>query len=1382
MNNLIPKLIHDKYIEGKYKGWLKASSLFMDLSGFTNMTEVLMKEGEEGAEVVSSILNRVFAPLIDTVYKYGGCVSGFLGDAFTAIFPKSVEPIMVVHCANEIVKLVESTGLQETNFGTFDLSAKVGVGAGKISWGIVGDDRHRSYYFRGSAIDRCTGSEKCCAKQEVVLDKYFVMQLPENSVECEQIDEEHFRLNKIMQNISVPKLRETERLKSDVLSHFFCDTIIQSQGLSGELRKIVSVFISFKNITTHKQIDSMVNRVFSELHTFGGYIKGIEFGDKGGTMLVVFGAPVSYEDNLKRALAFILLVEAKFKKKIRAGVTQGTVYAGIVGAAKRYSYDVLGDVVNISSRMMMKADWGSIWVSESVKRSGEADFNFKFINTFKVRGRNQTVDVFELLSKKNSQFHNIYRGKLVGRKSEEDALKARIKPILQNKFGGVVYVYGEPGIGKSRFTDSVIQAYTESTSRAVLQCDSILQKSLTPIIYFFKTLFNQNEQVSNKKREVAFHKSFEDLLLQLKTVGDNRITEIINELKRTESFFKALLGLNTAGTLYEAVESKLKFENTINAIKDLFKGLSLIKPLIIQVEDIHHIDEDSKKAIELLTRNVADFPFLIIATGRYNDDDSKPKLTLDDSIICSQIELKELDGDSVKAIAESWFEQEADDELLDFVIERTHSNPFYVEQFCLYLMENEFIEIKNNTWFLKKGSIGIPREVNSILTARIDRLSPELKELVCIASVLGREFDIVVLIQMLKTLNELIETYSIIEGDSFSSMIISTIIKSENVKVLLEEGSKVSLWQELSELKYIFNHALLVQTAYRMQLRDRLRNLHRVAADIIRNLYKDDPSYYADIAYHYEKGEIIDKTKEYLLKAADHFKSVYQNEKAIVYYDKLIPFVDNNEKLIEIVLKKADVLQLIGEWDNAILLLEETISSAKKEAAAIYLAKLKNLLGEILIGKGRYDEALILLKESTEIAVAEKNMKLKSKIKGNIGDIYSSQGNYNDAMKCFTEQQEICTTLNDLKGCADTILKIGVVYHDTGEYDKAMQYYNECKEMYEDLGYKDGYAEAIGNIGVLHVDTGNYKEAKICFDEDKRICEEVGNKNAYATAIGNIGLVYYGMTDYDEALKYFTAHSYACEELGNKKDYAIAVGNMGGAYRRKGDFENAMKCFNIQKATAISLGDKATNARAEDYMGRLYLAQGDYDNAMKCYVESNKLFTTLGDAVGMASSTRNIGEVYASVNDFRNALKYYDDAIAKCRETKIDYYLCNYLNSKALILFDFGKINEAKAVIDKSFGLSEEAGDFEDVFNASILKAKIEAKLGDKDEAIKTMLDMVQENTDYPVHLAELHYEIWNIIHDENHKEKALKLYTEIYNETPHYDYKKIIEKIKSQK
>ncbi len=1209
MKNLIPQFISQKYIAKKMQGQFKATTLFMDISGFTPLTEALMKHGKEGAEVLSTIINDIFNPIINAVYERGGFISGFAGDAFTAIFPDSEPPLQALHSASEICKFFQDKGLCRTPLGDFELQVKIGLSFGEVDWGIVGNDKYKSYYFKGSAIDDCANSEHHCNKMDIILDQAIIDILPKESISFQPIIQGFYKLNSINTILDKPNIIPPKEITEDIISHFLPKKVIEFSGI-GELRDSVNVFISFRDTITHDAINKLMTDVLTEGNKLGAYVKGMDFGDKGGTILVIFGAPVSYENNLERSLDFILAIKEKYKSQIRAGISSGILFAGLVGSSRRSAYDVLGDTVNTSARFMMKAEWGKVFLAKKLSVKSEHKFNTIPVGELSLKGKSKPISVFELIDKKKVILDNFYRGEMVGRTNEIAFLNEKLKLINDGKFAGLIYVYGEAGIGKSRFVYEVTKSYEESSKLCLLQCDSILKKSLNPFVYFLNYFFKTNTNDENKENN--FNNSFNELLDNLEKLTDARTQEIIKELKRTESLLRALLDLNTSGMLYEKLDPKLRFENTVMAIKTLFRGLSLLQPTIIQLEDIHWIDEDSKTLMQSLMRNVEDYPFVVIATSRYQDDGSKPILDLADEINPSTIELQELGSDFAKDLVKTWLGHSADEALFSFIAKRTQNNPFYIEQFCLYLLENKFITLENNIYQLADATKGIPNGINAILIARIDRLSSELKELVQVASVLGREFDVSIITEMLEILENLITISQSVHKDDNKR---ATVLDRKRMANLLFDGSKESLWNQFKEMKYIFKHALLVESAYEMQLKKRLKEIHKIAGEVIEKMYRDNPSMYLDIAYHYEKAEIKDKTKEYLEKAGSYLKESYRNEEALEVYDKLLSMNLDEEKYLDIVDNKSEILKLVGRWDDTISLIEDNMELAEKIGGKL-LFRLKISLGNILKNKGEYDKAMMLYEETKRMA--EK--------------------------------------LGDMRIYAPIFINMGIVYGSKGDYDKAMSCFEECKSIYLKLGDKGGYSHALVNIGIVYASKGEFDKSMSCLEERKNICLELGDRIGYSIALGNIGIIHYNNGDYDKAMNYFEEWKSICLEHGNKSGYSSAIGNIGNIYHNKGDYDKAMVCHEEDKNICLELGDKSGYATAVDSIGLIYYEKGDFENAMKCYDEAIEIGRELGIKYYLCGYLNNKARLLFNLGKTLEAKSFNDESIEMAKSFRKDLF------------------------------------------------------------------------------------------------------------------------------
>lgn len=245
MLNLIPKIVYDNYKENKLCNTFESATLFMDISGFTPMTERLMNLGNLGIEVLSDVLNNVFDSVIKVIYKNNGFVSGFAGDALTAVF-KDASPEQCLYTAYEIRELFKNeAGIQKTRLGEFQLYVKLGLSYGEIECGIVGNDDNKTYYFSGKAVDGCANSEHYCKRMNIVLDEAFLKNLSIQDIETNKISEGYYELVKLNINEESKETKTTKIIfKNDILSKFFPKKILEL-SISGELKDIASVFISF---------------------------------------------------------------------------------------------------------------------------------------------------------------------------------------------------------------------------------------------------------------------------------------------------------------------------------------------------------------------------------------------------------------------------------------------------------------------------------------------------------------------------------------------------------------------------------------------------------------------------------------------------------------------------------------------------------------------------------------------------------------------------------------------------------------------------------------------------------------------------------------------------------------------------------------------------------------------------------------------------------------------------------------------------------------------------------------------------------------------------------------------------------------------------------
>jgi len=1410
MRNLIPSFIAKKYSQNQYSGSFSAITMFLDISGFTPMTERLMREGKEGAEVLSSIINNIFEPVINAVYSTAGFVSTFAGDAFTAIFPETENSLQVVACAVEINKIFQEIGRQKTKFGEFELFVKLGLSAGIVDFGIIGSDEHRTFFFRGEAIDGCAHSEHHCEKMEIVLDQRILKLVPQNQIEISLIDEQYYKLLDILTpptplyqrgeflspRFDKERARESSLLSQEILKKFMPEQIL-TLNQQGEFREIVSVFISFKEPENYQKLNESVTEIINQCNNQGGYFNKIDFGDKGGVILILFGAPVSFENNVIRALNFISHIKSTLHENIRAGITSGIAYSGFVGSMQRCEYTALGDIVNQSARFMMKAEWGEIWISEMICKKVAKVYQIDDLGKMNFKGKAEPIAVFRLHTKIENQEDAFFSGEMVGRQTELNLILENAKPLSDGKFANISIVYGEAGMGKSRLVYEFIK--NQNAEILFMQTDSILKMSMNPFEYFLNNYFDQAKAKNNDDKKSNFEAVYELLLVNLENTSDERKLPIIKEIERTKSIFAAQIDVFYENSLYEQLDPKGRYENTLFAYKELFKALSLLKPIIIQIEDIQWLDEDSQKVFQTLCRLIDDFPIMIVATSRFNDDGTKPNLRVDKEIIQQEIILDKLEESAANAFIELQLNGKADESVLKLINSKAEYNPFYIEQIIHYLKENNLLLFESDKFTISSQNLEIPGSVSAIIVARIDRLENELKNIVQLASVLGREVELKLFLAMLE--------------------LYKSVLEKNQIAPLLEKIENEQLWNSFAEIKYIFKHALLHEAVYEMQLKARLRELHNLAAQSVEQIYADDAEKYYEIAYHYDKAEKVIEAIRYYEKAGDWFKENYENLKAIDCYDRLLGYLDEEKyagKLIDVLHSKGDVFVLIGEWNNAeglfqraldmsnvfndkiriidsiiklaslknergdkknaIEFLEQSLTLAEELGDNLRISKSLYGLGNIYRTQSDNPKAMVFFQEALLVTEKIKDKKTESDINGGMGLICEAKGDYINAVEYFQKALEIAEELENKQSISKFIGNLGGIYYKQANYSKAMDFFQKGIEVAKELGDKQLIATITGNMGGVYWVKADYVKSMESFKMKLQISEELGDKNNMSLANGNIGALYITRGNCSKAIEHMQNSYKIAEQIGDKTLMCNAVGNMGNVYFTQADFIRALKCYHEALQIAEAIEDKPRMSAMTGNVATIYKDQGDYVKAIEYYKKGIQLGEELGDKKGLSIKVGNMGDIYYNQGNYEKAIECYDRAIEVSRELQINYNLCFFLVCKAFVLFLIKDYKKAHALNSEAIVLAKEVNKKDTIFNSTILSHKLLA-LENPNQAVSNLTQMLESETEEP-NLAGIHYEIYKINQSTEHQQKALDTYQQLYAKSPNIEYKNRVDEL----
>lgn len=1233
MHNLVPDFIIENFARGQYRGEFQAASLFVDISGFTTITDALMAHGPYGAEVLATIMRRVFKPFIQDVFGQNGIIASFAGDAFTALFPVNQGDQHLLRALAAGWQLQQDMAVlatQSSPFGNFELSAKVGLASGEVTWGIVrsADRRRAAYYFQGSAVDGCAQAEHCAGSGEIVLTADLYERL-RDYLSVEPV-EDSYRLKAIGGGLPSPEPVQIPSPALEIQQLFYPQELLL-QASSGEFRQVVNLFIGLPTVRTEAQLDIFMQSLFQLQDRYGGLLNRLDFGDKGSNLLLFWGAPVAFENDVERALHLILELQTRTSIPINAGVTYQIAHAGFIGSDLREEYTCYGRGVNLAARFMSESQRGEIWLDERAARRARNQFDIERLEdqTFKGFERRQPV---YLLFERREAVESLFEGILVGREAELARLAAFVAPLWQGQFAGALVIWGEPGIGKSRlvfeFKDSV--PFEEHKALwAVCRTDEITRQSLGPFRYWLQRYFEQSQAQTEARNKRSFNRKLDGLIGAIQPLHRS----LAEELDRTRSFLAALIDLRWPDSLYEQLDPQGRYENTLIALTSLLRGESLVQPLILFLEDVQWMDEDSLQFLPQLLRALTSdesrsFPVAILANSRREGTAHR----LAETFAYQELELASLPREAVVQIAEANLEGRVAPPLLSLLLERSQGNPFFAEQIGRHLQEEGLLERGHAGWQVRASldDSVLPVDVRAILVARLDRLAQEVKEVVQTAAVLGQEFEVRLLSQMLRDDERLLE------------------------KVAAAERS--AIWTALSELRYLFRHALLRDAAYRMQVRARRQALHALAVESLERLFGQDSSaHHAELAYHSERAGLVEKARAYLRRAGDTAREAYHNNEAIDYYSRalrLTPETDLEGRFVLLLAREQlyDLLGMREAQQSDLESLEGLAQVLEKESPHQDAFRRKSQVSVrwagYFINTGDYARALQAAGQALEqddaqvapeVAVTGYRMWALS--------LYR-QGSFLEAIRIAEIGRELSRRIGDARGESLLLNLLGMIALERHDPQDAKDCFQQTLELMRAVKDRRGEAQPLNNLGIVAGSQGDFAAAWDFYQQALDIAREIGDRGGEGLVLGNLGWVAKTQGDYASARDYLEQNIRIARETGNRHQEAYAMINLASLLTALGEYpaalEYAEQCLELNRST----GDRSAEAWALTCLGHVQFALGRNAKANAAYQAALKIRHDLGQPNLATEPAAGLARVALAGGDQPAAHQYVEEILA----------------------------------------------------------------------------------------------------------------------------------------
>lgn len=541
---------------------------------------------------------------------------------------------------------------------------------------------------------------------------------------------------------------------------------------AGELRHITTLLVDiagsshWSRLLGRERWGEVINGAFDRFHPIIYRYEGTIVRVMGDALLIFFGAPVAHEDDPQRAVCAALdllraarvyadeihaLLDVQFA--LRLCISTGPVVVGPQGSNLTYDYTDSGDAVTLTALMHASAPTMAVIVSAYTYRFVEPLVEAIELEPLAVHGREAPIRLFQItrlrLAPGRLRGFTGIESPLVGRANELADL-LRLTEALAAGLGRVAFILGDPGLGKTRLVAEWRSAVMEQHSTAFRWVTGHCLSYGHDIPYHLLVnllhgLIDVPPTASEIELSVALVERTNDLL------G--------GEASEIRPFLAHLLAIASA---YETINSQMIDPQTLrtqylHAVRTLLRAMALRSPIVLVLEDIHWADPSSADLLARLLPLSAELPILFCMLTRIDHDSPGWQLvnaarTLHYGSL-TEIQLNALStSDSQQLVANLLAVEALPAHVRDMILKKAEGNPFFMEEVIRMLIDHGAIVRDVDRWVLGHDidAIEIPDNLRSLLLARIDRLPEEIRHTLRIAAVIGRQFPLRVLDQVLR--------------------------------------------------------------------------------------------------------------------------------------------------------------------------------------------------------------------------------------------------------------------------------------------------------------------------------------------------------------------------------------------------------------------------------------------------------------------------------------------------------------------------------------------------------------------------------------------------------------------------------------------------------
>lgn len=971
----------------------------------------------------------------------------------------------------------------------------------------------------------------------------------------------------------------------------------------------ISGFTAMSEKLDPEEVTTLMNTCFQIMGDtvieYEGYI------DKfiGDCIMAIFGAPITHENDPELALRAALDMNQKiveFNKQLpvkiekpitlHIGINTGVVIAGDMGSDARMDYTVMGDTVNLASRLESKAVNGQIFISAYTYNQTKNLFEFAEHEPITVKGKRDPVNVYEVvraLEDTEVAGEGTTIIPLIGRKQEVSMLSDSVERLNGGE-GQAIFLISDPGFGKSRVHIELKNKFKQGNLRFLeAHCHSFGRN--TPYSTFTDLFKHLCAIDSNDMSETVAQKFVEAMPLLL-----NEDINILSDMARQALvLIGKLLDVDLAER-YDVPLSEMSSQEiqtaTIKAIGWTFASFAKQQPTIVSIEDLHNADTASIEVIASLINAVRQSPMMLLLMLRPNKNLSSAKLL--------PLARKVLGDRAVEVNFERFSRPDCEEfiknilkvdklpkELLDLIGTRSDGNPLFLQEIVRSLLDEGIIKIENNSVEVVKklSEVSIPNSITGLIIARFDKLCADERELIIKASVIGPTFS-------RKLIEQLLNKVGVDKQ-------IDALLKAE---IIFES-------QSFPEIEYSFHTTFIQEAAYGTILLKRRHALHLEVATTIRELFKDRlQDHVESLAHHYLEADDKPNAYEFLVSSAVKAKRTFANETARDFFSKAIEIGQGLEKvepsLKTIYEEYSEVLELLGDMNGAIeawnFIIEACDTEVERANAMRNIGRLQEKFGSKEIAIKFYEDGLELLKANADTLEY-------GHIQMNLSWVLNRLKRPDEALEKALEALSLFEKNSSKEHIALCCNNIAVFYESKDELDKALEYNLRSLELFKELKNRRQIGNVELSLGYLRSKRGEMEMALEHFIHSADAMDRIGNLVGSATALLAKGRSYADVGRHQEAEIALISALNNFEEMHMDRRVVATLISLINSLLESKNTKQAYEYITQAEVIAKNNNFESDQAKILRLNGRACRIDGNKKESDEKYDSSYKLFSEL---------------------------------------------------------------------------------------------------------------------------------------------------------------------------